>query len=314
MITLLYAGHDPNEMTYEMQRVIRSSDIVVLENGGEYSEAKTIEKDLNDISKGLVNPSDVKVHSMYRGIVSKLVETIYNSGAKVFFERNVLPVEESDGLAEDKHFKLFHEGKIKEAVREFDSAVRGWAVRDLRRDKDLAEFLISIQKSNNEKNISSYRGSLHTMLYHYLKTSDLPVRRVFSHMPYVFRLQGEVHRRHIFGKEVTDSLLVRTLAELDIQTYFIFNGYPISHAFANSGKIMEKVSEQDAISLSKYISQNWWPDSKPDLTPNNMFTSFSPISLSALSLQSGSKPYQNTSGVRLAGVIGEWLEDRGLLK
>lgn len=281
MITILYGGHTPQEITKQMEEVIRHADIIVLENALNYSESQKAEKILNEVANGTTSPFQVGSHAMYHSVIARLNEIVYGTKAKIYLERG----EMSDLIKDDERssnitYDLFNAGKIDEAVRSFRDYTEVFEKAQKARDIKAADFLAQIQDSNRQKNIASYRGSAHTVVYHILKKRGFQVKRMFPHMPYVFRLQGEVGRRFEFGKEVSDSLIVKTLGDVRIQTYFVESGYSVDEALVKSGEIMEKITEQDVRELSSSIGKIWWPEIN--------------------------------SGI-LTGLTGDWLEDKGYL-
>jgi len=267
MITIIYADHIDDFVPRTIDS-IRSLDIFVDEcitnySDAAYSDIQEHQRVYNKVSQGLASPDDVKVVSGRYNQARILLHALHKTGIRVYVERNQMEDQfRVNGRIYMGARNALYQGNLENALKGFREFHTREGLMNGKRDYDLADFLIELQKSNKDRNVGTLRGSGHTSLYHIIRGRNFPARMVFPRMPYQYNLSDQVQRRFIFGKKVNDKEILDGQISLAIATSLIRKNPKMSaySARLQADDIVSKLSFSDVGELLKYTSENWWPE------------------------------------------------------
>jgi hypothetical protein len=263
VITLIYTAHEPHELTPEIGKIIRDSDIFIAEGATSPHTYKKLQQKLDELSQGKIAPDEVMADfpSPFWKFYARLFEILYNSRTKILIEKDVVNDEiRKNDAPLDEATDYFKKGNLPEALTRFREYIETETKLFDEKDRIFADSLIQMQKSHKEQDITTLRGGGHTLLYHFIKKTEMRTRRIYCISPYVFPLITEVERMHSFSKPVDDLLLLQTLASLHIAIPYVKIGYTLHAASLKAGRSAARLTSEEIEKFSKHIAANYWED------------------------------------------------------
>ncbi|MCX6768197.1 MAG: hypothetical protein NTY90_05765 [Candidatus Micrarchaeota archaeon] len=142
--------------------------------------------------------------------------------------------------------KNFATGKWKEAVDTYRTMVEKKAARLKAKEENLFNAITALAEKHPGKAVLVRFGWAHTLPSIRLKrVKNIEVKRVFDSYPQVYGYDDEALRRAIHGKEVTDELAAKALAEILIGGNIPYKNVRHATRIACSRIMLEKFALED---------------------------------------------------------------------
>jgi len=249
-LTFYLCSHRPEYLNSRFEKLFNEAGIIIVEQASNDMTTK-IENSYRKLSIGKTNP-DIFYYPRYRDFNIKLESYLYGSRKEIFIERSPFDYSETheyDFLIDKFLFEFFF-GKPEEAYKTCSKYYNHEAIKSKERDTKLVDLITSIVKRYLEDDILVLRGALHTYPCHKLNG-----QMIFPYEPYIFPLSSEIIRRHYFGKEVDNEMIVTSIPETILRRYYILKGFSHRDSILKSRRIVERLELKDIDRLSLKLSK-----------------------------------------------------------
>jgi len=258
-IQIFRHAHEPEELNELFEELFNKCDILLIEHATKEHRDR-LRDYYNKMSLGKLSFSHFS--SVFSGYDVKLDSFIKNSKKQIEVEDSPITRKEFEVWSNLSIVPcyLFCNGKFEEAIENELAYLLITCELTEKRDNNLTNQLIYLQKENKEKTILVPLGAGHTV-HEKLKSRGLKVEEYFPYEPYILPLKDElILKRHNTGLNITQSTelnIVQSIPEGLFLTYLSeYSRLSYRKRCRISRRIAENLSYEDLESLSEYISRS----------------------------------------------------------
>jgi len=150
----------------------------------------------------------------------------------------------------------FDENKIDDALRQMRTHLKQHNAIFVEREKNISNSLAAY--AGLKKSVTALLGGAHTPVYHELRSRRIDCTQVYPILPFEYDILSEVLRRERFSKEITDRMLLQTVAFGKIALAFLNDFHTIAESDKMADRVARRMDEEDLRNMAKHISENWW--------------------------------------------------------
>ena len=260
-----FSPHHTAEDYKNLEAAFRDADIYVPEVAFWDDQIK---KDYEGVAAGKLSPAR---GFGYNKATLREASIIYNSNKPIILvdlqstEKELEKEFDAREKMTNDATKQFLSGNFDESIKMMRASIGDGAKLEAQREamikinlkSKINEFLKDNPKykEKEELNVLVKLGAYHTRIYQEMLTEGQSVSREFSAMPFSLPYLMEAQRRIVFGKDLSDEIVAKSIIATDLIIYLMRLTNDSSSAYAALRRILDKFTLEDIKEISEKCGQ-----------------------------------------------------------